>query len=333
MRMFWVRTLRQAGSDVRSPSLSVFRAPCVDYARGDGESIGPSQARSWRPMLLDPLPLWVGQYGGLWGLYARDPAAGENAPAGPMYSRDGSVRRAWYDPIGWAGLHKVPTPPAQLAVLQRRILALQARDAELGADIAKRDEELQDLGVELAALRECPHLAPRPAALQRRLEALQAQTAALRAERAETDGVVGALAARYARLSDSSVESGVPADERRAHLQRWAQPADSTDIRLGAWLEVWGAISISLVIICVVGLIVGAREHLWLGLLALLATVLVVEAVFHRHLTRLVTGVTVALAVVSVLVLMYTFFWQIVVAAVLAAGLYLLWDNLSELRG
>jgi hypothetical protein len=129
------------------------------------------------------------------------------------------------------------------------------------------------------------------------------------------------------------VEPEALADERRAHLQRWAQPADSTDIRLGAWLEVWGAISISLVIIGVVGLIVVAREQLWLGLLALLATVLVIEAVFHRYLTRLVTRVTVALAVVSVLVLIYTFFWQIAVAAILAAGLYLLWENLRELRG
>jgi hypothetical protein len=69
------------------------------------------------------------------------------------------------------------------------------------------------------------------------------------------------------------------------------------------------------------------------GLVALLAAFVVVEAIFRRGLTQLVTTVTVTLAVVSVLVLMYTFFWQIVVLAVLAAGLYLLWDNVGEPRG
>ena len=28
---------------------------------------------------------------------------GPDSAAGPMYNRDGSVRRSWYDPVGWAG--------------------------------------------------------------------------------------------------------------------------------------------------------------------------------------------------------------------------------------
>jgi hypothetical protein len=42
----------------------------------------------------------------MWGLYAQDPISGENAPAGPMYNRDGSVRAGWYDPLGFAELDK-----------------------------------------------------------------------------------------------------------------------------------------------------------------------------------------------------------------------------------
>src|SRR5262245_39511324 len=333
LRTFWVSTLRQAGADVRMADLSIFRVPFVDYARGDGESVGPAQPRTWRPVLLDPPPLWASRYHGLWGLYARDPAAGENAPAGPMYGRNGAVRRAWYDPVGWAGLHKVPTPPVELAVLQRRMLALGSRQAELSAEVAKRDEELRERGVELTALRGRPHLAARRAVLQRRFETLQAETDTLRAEHAENEGIMTALAARHARLSDPSERPRAEVDERRAHLQRWAQPADPAGIRLGAILEVWGAVSISLLLLALLGLIVGAREHLWVGLVALAAAFVVVEAIFRRGLTRLVTTVTVALAVVSVLVLIYTFFWQIVVLLVLAAGLYLLWDNVGELRG
>jgi hypothetical protein len=36
--------------------------------------------------------------------------------------------------------------------------------------------------------------------------------------------------------------------------------------------------------------------------------------------------------VVATLILVYEFFWQLVVAAVLILGLYVLWDNLRELR-
>jgi uncharacterized membrane protein len=44
-----------------------------------------------------------------------------------------------------------------------------------------------------------------------------------------------------------------------------------------------------------------------------------------------VTSATLGLAVVSALILTYNFFWQIVVTAVIALGVYVLWDNLREL--
>jgi hypothetical protein len=38
------------------------------------------------------------------------------------------------------------------------------------------------------------------------------------------------------------------------------------------------------------------------------------------------------LAVVATLIIIYEFFWQLVVAAVLVVGIYVLWDNLREIR-
>ena len=64
---------------------------------------------------------------GLWGLYAQDPIAGENPPAGPMYNRDGSVRAAWFDPLGFADLDKVPPPPDALPRLEAEQSDLIAR--------------------------------------------------------------------------------------------------------------------------------------------------------------------------------------------------------------
>ena len=43
-------------------------------------------------------------------------------------------------------------------------------------------------------------------------------------------------------------------------------------------------------------------------------------------------GIT-ALAVVAALILLFEFFWEAVIIAVLVAGAYIMWENLRELRG
>src|SRR5262249_46367030 len=88
------RTLGQ-GSDVGNP----LRIAFTDFAGGEGLAVGPGQAEEWAPNLIDKSTPWAGRSRGLWGLYARDPISGENAPAGPMYERDGSPRASWFDPL------------------------------------------------------------------------------------------------------------------------------------------------------------------------------------------------------------------------------------------
>jgi hypothetical protein len=142
---FWRRTLRryrvpdgEQPGEGEGTAFNLFRVPFVDYARGDGVAIGPGQERCWdRPGLLSPAPDWARYYRGLWGLYARDLFSGENAPAGPMYNRDGTVRRSWYDPVGWAGLHKVPPPDEALSY----VLAQQAQAAGHRHELAQAIEE------------------------------------------------------------------------------------------------------------------------------------------------------------------------------------------------
>ena len=123
---FWTRTLGQAGRP-RDP----FRIPFVDFARGDGTSIGPGQEHEWSPVLIDESVPWVSKYRGLWGLYAHDPISGENAPAGPMYNRGGSPRGSWYDPLGFAGLDKEPPPPLAPTLLGDDCTHVEARQEEL----------------------------------------------------------------------------------------------------------------------------------------------------------------------------------------------------------
>ncbi len=127
---FWRETLRQGDQPTTRERRDVLRIPFVDYARGDGLSVGPGQAHEWEPRFLQdtpdaPAPAWVEGYSGRWGLYIGDQLAGEDAPAGPRFNGQGAIRATWNDPLGWCGLDTVPTPQQRKAVLERHIARLQ----------------------------------------------------------------------------------------------------------------------------------------------------------------------------------------------------------------
>jgi hypothetical protein len=65
----------------------------------------------------------------------------------------------------------------------------------------------------------------------------------------------------------------------------------------------------------------------------MLGAFVLIEAIFQRQLVRLISAITVGLAVMSALILIREFFWQVAVLGVLLAGLYLLWENIRELTG
>jgi hypothetical protein len=329
---FWLQTLRQAGVVDSAPGLELLRIPFIDYAHGDGIAIGPGQPQAWSPARLDPVPSWVSRFRGLWGFFARDPAAGENAPSGPMYNRDGTVRRAWYDPVGWAGLDDVPTPVREIEVVRRAIADLEARQVELDRAIADDAVQLETLGTEIAAVRGQRHLHGRLTSLEGRVHLARTEADGRRRERAQGALLLEALNVRLARLARRAPGAVTLPEERRAHIQRLARPASDADLRLRAFLEVWAATSIGLLLVGMVALAVAAPQHLVDGALLLVATLVVVEAVFQRRLARLVSAVAVGLAIVSVVVLVYHLFWQLLVIGILAAGLFVLWENLRELR-
>ena len=96
--------------------------------------------------------------------------------------------------------------------------------------------------------------------------------------------------------------------------------------------EAWAAVSVSLALISFVGIVVFEREHLISALVLSIALFAFIEAGFRGRLVNLVSSANIGLAVVAALIVVYEFFWQLVVAAVLIVGLYVLWDNLRELR-
>jgi hypothetical protein len=305
---------------------NIFRVPFVDYGRGDGLSLGPGQDKEWdEPRLLGPTPTWALNYRGLWGLYARDPIFGEDAPAGPLYNRDGTVRRAWYDPLGWAGLDKVPPLDETLTRLQEQRTEINARRAELVEAIAQKSRKLTGLGVESAAMQGRPHLKKQYVAHQGKIKTLSDELGQLRAQLASDEALLEAMDLYGQQLQAG--ESG-PA---RAHIHRAHHPASDDELRLNRFAEMWAAISIGLMMIGFVGLVLFSRQYLILGLVAMVSLTVFIESGFRGQLSRLIASVTIGLAIVSALVILFEFFWLIVVVAVLIAGGYIMWENLREL--
>jgi hypothetical protein len=333
-RAFWHNTLRQYEGDETEPGRkdgtpTIFRIPFVDYARADGLTVGPGQEKEWDPprLLSNPIPDWVLRYRGLWGLYIRDPFEGEDAPAGPMYNRDGRVARPWYDPVGWAGLDKVPPLAETLHTVQEQQTMLAERRATLQVEIEEKTHELKGLGVETAAARGQPHLRTLYEDHRKRIEELSEEVDRLRAQVAADEVLSESLESYAGRLRTGQRE---PA---RAHISYAQQPASETKLRASRLAEVWAAASVGMMLI--VFFLVGwyERGHLLpFALAGSIALFLLVEAGFRGRLTNLVTSATIGLAVVAALVIIYQFFWDIIYATVLILGVYILWDNLRELR-
>ncbi|MEZ4715590.1 MAG: hypothetical protein R2851_05805 [Caldilineaceae bacterium] len=330
VQTFWRNTLRQYTGEESTKDFdqyaSIFRIPFVDYARGDGLSIGPGQACAWdTPVLLNPAPPWVTGYRGLWGLYTRDPFNGEDAPAGPMYNRDGSVRLAWYDPVAWAGLDKV-VPFAEAEQTARRELdTVRTRQQEVRNLVADEERALASLGTRFAATRTQPHLQAMQATLQEEIETRTRALNTLRAEYTDNLALMDALRAYAQRLA---------AGERgpvRAHIKHAHQPAEPPHSRRTRFAEVWAAISVGLMLLVVIFLAYFLPGYLAGGLAAIIALFAFIEASIRGRLDQLITSVTFALTLIAALVLLYQFYWEIIVLVVLAAGVYILFDNLREL--
>ena len=324
VRLFWYRTLRQYAE--KDPS-ELFTIPFVDYGRGDGLSVGPDQDREWgRPRLMqDPVPSWVSGYRGLWGLYTRDPFEGEDAPAGPMYDRDKSLSREWYDPVGWAGLDKVSTRAEELAdILEQRSEIEERRDG-LHTEILQKSHDLRRLGIAAEATRDRSHLRKLHEVQTGSIAALSKVVEGLREELSTDEVLSEALDEHANRLRNGERP---PAN---AHITRAARPVPESEARTGRVAQLWASISVAVVLLMLTGILVYQRQHLLFALVFAIAVFAFVEASFRKRLNRFMVSVNIGLSVVGAFVILDRFFWQIIVLSVLAAGLYILWENLREL--
>jgi hypothetical protein len=117
----------------------------------------------------------------------------------------------------------------------------------------------------------------------------------------------------------------------REHIRHATKPASQTELNRNRLAEIWAAASIGFMLIGFVALVLFAQQFLINALITIAFIVLLIESWFRKNFSRFVSNVTVGLALVSALILFYQFFWTSIIAIVLVAGVYILWENLREL--
>ncbi|MGH2608803.1 MAG: hypothetical protein ACRDHF_06890, partial [Tepidiformaceae bacterium] len=325
IRRFWRDILRQGDPEGLAHGVQqLVRVPFVDYARGDGLSIGPGQQAEWCPVAIDDDIHWVTGYTGLWGLDAEDVFAGETAPAGPKYERDGRPRASWIDPVAWAGLSKVPVPAQAQAEIVTRIAELRTERSATTERLTALRERLPRAGLEVQALRTSSRMDRLAEERHGELEGMEAEVVLLERKEADLASSIEALERYRERLSQ-----GYRTDPQ-AHIEHKQAPEPPDALRRGRIAELWAALTVGSLLVGAAGLIaLGAK----LGLIGtlILAGVLV-DSILRGTLVRFLLNATIVLAVVTAGILFYEFWWQAILAGIALLGVVLLLDNLREFR-
>jgi hypothetical protein len=325
LRTFWRDTLNQPDpGDLAQRIEGALSVPFIDYARGDGRTVGAEGDAPWDVVLIDDSVPWVDGYRGLFGLDTFDRFAGERAPAGPKYTRAGTVRQSWNDPLGFAGLDKVAPPTRQPEHLRERIGILVEDLAATDVAIREQTERLPGLELEVRALGVEGAFARSHAERVTELAAAEKELATARAHRAEVDDAIKASRAELARI-----EAGDPGDPH-AHLHHVMRPTPPSEVRYGVLVELWAAVSVSIMLLLIVGLIWFHLVPWWGALLIGVVGYAVIEAVLRRRATQLVLRATLLLAIFGAGVLLWEFRLQAILVGIVGIAVLIFADNIRE---
>ena len=327
LRRVWRDTLAQPDpGDLAARVRSALSVPFVDYARGDGVAVGPNGDIAWSPVIIGDEVGWVDRYHGLWGLDTGDRFAGERAPAGPKYTRTGSVRQSWSDPLGFAGLDKVAPPSQAVPVLEARIEELRATRAKIHVEVDGLTVSLPRLEAEVAALRDIPGVDGYREGQALALHEGEAKLTGLRTREVQLGTAIAASRARLADLRAGRL------DDPRIHLHHAAEPEPPAVTRSRAFGEAWAALSVGLLIAALAVIVWFRILPPPVAIVVLFGSYLAIESFFDRNIVELVLKITVFLALLSALIVAGAYLRELFLAGLLGLGLLLIADNLGEIR-
>ncbi len=312
----WRRFLRAITPSSRIQQRRGIGLPFIDYRRGDGPSVGPGSDEAWTCVVIDDDTPWVRDYRGLWGYDTRDPFGGERAPAGPRYERNGSTRLAWDRPVAWAGLDKVPPTKAdELNALQRRAADVELELVAAQVRLADQIDRLRSLheGLRAQAV-EGAHATASYAAAQAAVAATRDEIASLSAER---------------QAVSKALVTPLPPEPVHAHLRHRALP-DQDVLRPARWtLRFWAAISVSVMLLAVAGLIMYGTALGISGFVGIILIVAGIEALIRGRLLPFLAGVVSLFLIFIGIYLAVTNIRIAIASALVIAAFALLLSNLS----
>lgn len=326
VRRLWRDTLGQPDpGDLAEMLARIVSVPFVDYARGDGLTVGPGQEVEWSPIMIGDEDGWVDRYRGLWGLDTGDRLAGERAPAGPKYTRAGTVRQAWNDPLSFTGLAGTPAPSETRGALQARVADLQAEREMVETEAEALASSLPALTIEVSALAETSGVEGYRAQRILELHEGEAKLAGLRSRSAELRAAAHAGNAYLARFDE-----GYRGDPR-AHITHAAHPEPPSQTRRRVFAETWAALSVGV-------LVTALAVILWFHILPVGPTLallvigyLSIESFAQRRVEALLLRITVILAIISAALLGWTYLRELALLGLGALGVFILFDNIREL--
>lgn len=325
-RRFLLESLNTTGIATQDQAAQpLFSLAFVDYARGDGMAIGPGQTISWSPEQLSDDLLWVSDYHGLWGLDTRDPFGGERSPAGPKFNRDGSVRHAWSDPLGWSGLDKVPTPGNLIVEAEAAIAALACEEEQRRAEIVAKRAALRAQGLTVQAIASAANLDKQLDLASGHLLAAQKELSALTDSHAEVQEKKRLLSDYLTRIRAG--DRGDP----QAHLRNRAVP-EPPPPTLARFMDTWAAASGALLVTVIILLIFFHPAHwpLWIALVILLFGL--IEASLRGKAVNYLLTTTILLAAIGAVVLAIEYWRWVIPGVLIGIFVYSLLNNMRELR-
>jgi hypothetical protein len=314
----WMRDARRRGVGI----------PFIDYALGNGEEVGPDRPRQWRPVRISDDTPWVRGFRGLWGRDTGDWVGGERAPAGPRYGRDGRVRALWADPLGWAGLQKIPPDPEESrSALRARIAVLVEEIAAADTDIERDRAGLR--GLRATAISLAHHQNTRSLAQRRATEVARAEAALAALVQRRTELVEERTA------HEATMARPPAADLPQEHLREPHMPYMPSRGPRTRFLHVWAALSTPLFILAIVGVLVVPHEPVAALLAAVVVLFVTMEAWARRKLLAFSTGLLMLAGGVAVaaglgLAVIYGGRYVVLAPLVVVAGVLLV-VNLREL--
>jgi hypothetical protein len=289
--------------------------PYIDYARGDGLSIGPGQDAEWRPVVISDETPWVRDFRGLWGHDTRDKLGGERGPAGPRYERNATVRTSWGDPVGWAGLGKVaPNAEAEAQLVTIRIGEI---DEELGALDAQTDLGRDAIAAKAAGLA--------PGAPE--VRALEGEEARLVGDR------MTSIRLRDEReRMERAQRDGVPVSGPHAHLSHRRTPIAAAKRGRTRFLSAWAVVSTPIILLLIASLLAPFETSRPLLALWMLVAVLGVEAFARGYFLAFIWRALLLVVAINVTIMFFGN-WQWLTAIVLAVlALIVLVVNIRDAR-